>query len=516
MKAQTLRAYQWVHTWTGIVAGLALFVAFLAGALTMFQDNIACWERPEARHLQPSDKDVDRLVASVLAAHPSAAARLGVMWPSAAMPDPTAFWFEQGRWRFAALDRRSGPARASASGLVLLDTPRLSVFLNRLHYALAVPPFGMYLMGAVSIAFGFAMLSGLFLHWPRLAKDIFALRPGPNRKRFWQDAHNALGLFALPFYAMIAVTGAFMCLTTVIAFIFNVAFGHQLAAALPDMWSPSAVFAPASQARANLAPVDAAGLLAAARHEVPGLEPEWVTFVDYGKPTGTAEVWGNVPKALGTRGAVELRLTSGVVTGRQYAGMRDANHAIGSAMYGLHFGTYGGLALRWIYFAVGLGGAAMVFTGNLMWLEARRRRQAAMQPLAMRNMARATVGVCVGTCVGIAVAFVGARLVSSLKADCVFGVAFALSLVHCAWRAPILAARDLLGFAAVACVGIVLADVVMDADGMMISIKQHDWALLGIDAVALGAAVLFSYGARVTHLRATRGSASGVWAGIAA
>ena len=47
------------------------------------------------------------------------------------------------------------------------------------------------------------------------------------------------------------------------------------------------------------------------------------------------------------------------------------------------------------------GRAAMVVTGNLMWREARRKRDAAMQPRAARNVARVTVGVCVGTCVGL-------------------------------------------------------------------------------------------------------------------
>ncbi|MGG1944622.1 PepSY-associated TM helix domain-containing protein [Trinickia sp. NRRL B-1857] len=516
MRTQTLRAYQWLHTWTGIVAGLALFVAFLAGALTMFQDQIGRWERRQAWHVQPSAGDVDRLVAAVLVAHPTAASRLGIMWPSPAMPDPTAFWFERGHWHFAALDRRAASASASASAsagaLVPLDTPRLAPFINKLHYALALPPFGMYLMGAVSIAFGFAMVSGLIVHWPRLAKDLFALRPGKNRKRFWQDAHSALGLFPLPFYAMVAVTGAFMCLTTAIAFVFNIAFDHRLSAALPAMWSPSTLAAPGYGELPNAGPLSAEQLLAAARREVPDLEPEWVTFTDYGKSNGRAEVWGDVPKALGTRSAVALRLTSGTVTGSQHAGARDANHAIGSAIYGLHFGTYGGLALRWAYFALGLCGAAMVFTGNLMWLEARRKRDVAMQPLAARNIARLTVGVCVGTCVGLAVAFVGARCLPGVGADRVFCIALALSLGHCVWRAPIFAARDLLMAAAVASASIVIVDVALGAGDWLRSIVQNDGAVFGVDLVAAAAALLFAYGAHIVHRRAKRGATTGVWA----
>jgi uncharacterized iron-regulated membrane protein len=209
---------------------------------------------------------------------------------------------------------------------------------------------------------------------------------------------------------------------------------------------------------------------------------------------------------------VALRLTSGVVAGSQYAGSRDANHAIGSTIYGLHFGTYGGLALRWAYFALGLCGAAMVFTGNLIWIEARRKRHVAMQPRAARNIARLTVGVCIGTCVGLAVAFVGARCLPGIGANRVFGIAFALSLVHCAWRAPIFAARDLLMAAAVASASIVVADAVLGAGDWLHAVAQNDGAPRGVDLVAAAAALLFTYGALIVHRRAKRGATTGVWA----
>ena len=513
MRAQTLKVYQWLHTWTGIVAGLVLFVAFLGGAITLFRDAIGRWERPEARHVQASVADVDRLAAAVLAAHPTAATRLGIMWPTAEKPDPIAFWFEDGRWRYVALDRRTVDGSTPPS-LISLDTPGLAAFMNRLHYALALPPFGMYLMGAVSIVFGFALVSGLIMHLPRLSKDVFALRPGKNRKRFWQDAHNALGFFALPFYAMIAITGAFMCLTTAIVFVFNIAFGHELSAALPAMSSPVVqAAAPSRQGAGNATPLPAGQLLKAARRRVPEFEPEWMTFIDYGKAGGFVEVWGDVLKTLGTQGAIALRLDTGAVIGSQTAGSRDANHAIGSAIYGLHFGTYGGQMLRWIYFVLGLCGAGMVLTGNLMWLEARRKRDAAMQPRAARNVARATVGVCVGTCVGIAVAFLGALCWPQIGAGRCFGVALAACIGYCALRTPIIAARDLLSVAAIASASIAIADAALTDDGLIHSIARHDWALATIDMAALLASVLFAYGARIAHRRATRGAITGVWAG---
>ena len=49
MKADTLRAFTTLHTWTGLVTGLALFIAFYAGALTVFHGALHSWEQPATR-----------------------------------------------------------------------------------------------------------------------------------------------------------------------------------------------------------------------------------------------------------------------------------------------------------------------------------------------------------------------------------------------------------------------------------------------------------------------------------
>lgn len=52
MKAEHLRIYRSVHTWTGIISGLALFIAFYAGALTVFKGPLRAWATPPAAHMQ--------------------------------------------------------------------------------------------------------------------------------------------------------------------------------------------------------------------------------------------------------------------------------------------------------------------------------------------------------------------------------------------------------------------------------------------------------------------------------
>ena len=51
MRGEILRLYKSVHTWTGIVAGMLLFVCFYAGALTIFAEPLARWASPPTRRL---------------------------------------------------------------------------------------------------------------------------------------------------------------------------------------------------------------------------------------------------------------------------------------------------------------------------------------------------------------------------------------------------------------------------------------------------------------------------------
>ncbi|MGE8473992.1 MAG: PepSY domain-containing protein, partial [Paraburkholderia hospita] len=43
MRTDLLRVYKTVHTWTGVICGLALFICFYAGAITMFKDQLIDW-----------------------------------------------------------------------------------------------------------------------------------------------------------------------------------------------------------------------------------------------------------------------------------------------------------------------------------------------------------------------------------------------------------------------------------------------------------------------------------------
>ena len=62
----------------------------------------------------------------------------------------------------------------------------------------------------------------------------------------------------------------------------------------------------------------------------------------------------------------------------------------------LHFIQFEHWPLRWIYFVLGLSGCAMIATGYVYWLEARRRRPRGQGVPGMRLVAGLTVGAVTG------------------------------------------------------------------------------------------------------------------------
>lgn len=516
MKASTIRTFTTVHTWTGLLAGFALFVAFYAGALTMFHDEIDTWAVPRAEMARADALDrAHHMVADIVAKHPAAAESIGVTYPAEhPSHEVAAYWMEKdGTWRTQALeDNGARDAEDHEHGL--------ADFVYELHYDLGIPAIGIYLMGVVSVVYGLALLTGLLIHLPNLVREMFALRPGHNLKRLWQDAHNVIGILSLPFHIIFAITGALLCLTLVMLVAFNtVAFDGKLMGAFERMTSAMPETKDKGGAAVMLTPAElgARARQAALAAGAASFDPDYMRYVHYGHRGAAAEVRGTSTKTLGEYGMVSLDAADGHVLQVQVAGARDANHATYAAIFGLHFGTFGSLSLRWLYFLLGLAGAFLFYSGNLLYIETRRKRRQADQPMKVRAMATATVGVCLGTCFALSATFLanllgplaGAEPTSFVQPVCF--TAFALAILWTFWRKPAKAAVDLLGATAIVSIAVGLLDVSIHHDRLARTLAEGELAVLGVDLVAVAMGAGFAWLAVATRRRAVDGDPCSVW-----
>lgn len=392
MRADRLRRYIDLHSWVGIVAGLALFVAFFAGAVNMFHDRIGVWQAAD----QGAGGDLQTLLDGFLRDHPDAGAaplylvtgqRPSILWYNAAA----------GAWqhRYAAGDGDGGAHSDLAD------------FIDELHYQLAIPDVGLYLMGLVSVLYGAALISGLMIHWPRLRREFFALRHQGNTRRYWKNLHNLIGVISFPFHLIFAVTGAVLCGSAVLSLVLGaLVFGAPMQGAV-DQATRAWPAPQASGQRVAMAGID--DYLSVARQRVPGLEVQWLGLQRYGDKNAVIDVAGVVPGAVAHHAHVVLRGDDGTVLRVIRPGHRSFNQAVLSPLYALHFGDYGGAPVRWLYFGLGLLGALLFVSGNLLWCERRTDRRGPSRSAAL--MLRLTLGVTLGVVAGIAMAFLASKLV---------------------------------------------------------------------------------------------------------
>ena len=513
--SQTLRTFTTLHTWVGLVAGFALFVAFYAGALTLFHHDLPLWQTPHAVDTPAASlDDAQRLLEGVLERHPAARTHVGMTFPGADHPQPIAYWQDaQGTWLYAWLDHYDGSVTPPQTGLAEL--------VNELHYSLGLPVAGTYLMGIVSLLYGVALLSGLVIHLPKLLGDLFALRPGRNLKQMWQDAHNVIGVLSLPFHLMFAVTGALLCLVFLqMAALNPLIFDGKLLQAVPAAMDTAPVREPGGQpgTATNLRMLHARAIEVARAQGVADFEPAFLKLAHAGDANATIEITGESGGTLGPLGAVGLDAASGRLLSSQLPGQRDANHATLSAAYALHFGEFGNGVVVWLYFLLGLGGAFLFYSGNLLWIESRRKRRQVEQGRAQINMARATVGVCIGLCVAVSASFVGAQVLEQVAPHAVdHGIrwicftTWGACALWAALRRPDQAARELLWAAAVSTALVAVAHGALTGYWPWVSAARGYWPLFWVDAVALALAFGFATLARASLRRARHGDPNSVW-----
>lgn len=392
IRPDIVQVYRDIHSWVGILCGLFLFVAFYAGSISMFEQPLQNWLTPDTALPPPAKmEEAQTLVQKALAEYPEAGRhynivispdhdqRVRLMWPK----DPT--------------HRGHGPqdlvfAGLSANGELVSTTRRPSeipFFIDQLHEQVGLPlphATARYVMGCVALAYFLALVSGIVAFLPALKKMLFAVRLDTGARKVWLDLHNLLGFFSLPFHCVIALTAAVFAfhepVFTIQEKLFhssavigqNVAHGHKA----PD--KSRAHNDESLAGRESL--MSPSGLLAVLQQQAPGFVVDTLEYTAQhgkGKSSLALRVSGHderYPMRGATNGFAMVDPASGKILSADYLpGHQPAGLAVLTAFFALHFGSYGGLPVRWGYYCLGVVGAFLFYTGNRLWILARLRRE---------------------------------------------------------------------------------------------------------------------------------------------
>lgn len=458
MHITSLKNYKAIHTWTGIIASLFLFVVFVAGAFTMFQAPLNRWVLQDESRLPEIDhRQYDQLIQEVLTTHPEAhSGRLLVNLPSSMPKSAPVTWEVEDEsthtmtyWQ-ASLDKNGELITANTS------ISAIGSFLDHIHRTAGIPgqfgheDIGTLIMGVVSALYLLALISGLIVFLPTWRKDALTLRKGKNSKRFWLDFHNVLGITSLPFHIIIA-------LTTITFAFHDPIYGAMRSWAYGD----HAMFSRLPSGEPNR-PVESLASISQLEASIKQLQPELeVSELLYSRlqsPSPSVRIGGRLP-GYPVRGAELTYAIADPFSAKVgYASMlpnqADTYSTVVGSFFALHFGNYGGDPVRWLYFILGVGGAAIFLSGNILWIESRhRKQQTTTHPNHSRSnvaLSRLTVGVCGGTLLGILAAIGAAKFLNHKSVDIVFWqqagyyTGFFSAILWAYLRPPLIAAQDML------------------------------------------------------------------------
>ncbi|SDV46101.1 PepSY-associated TM helix domain-containing protein [Chitinasiproducens palmae] len=393
----------WLHGWAGLVVGWVLFTIFVMGTATYYRDDISRWMQPEPIGQATAEQTLERALTRLTQTSPHAS-----RW-FIDMPDREdarvriGSQERKGRFKSERLDPATGePVQARDT----LGGDFFYAFHFQLYYF--SPLIGRWIIGVCAMIMFIAMISGVITH-RRIFTDFFTFRPRKDQ-RSWLDFHNASAVLALPFHLMITYTGLVTLMTLYMPMPYQAAYRGDRQAFNREVFDFAPVDKPSGKP-ATLAPI---GPMMTQAERIWGNGTVSRIFVEN---PGDASALVKMTRDRQSRISRESQtITFDGATGqvRRIAPVPGPATATYGTMYGLHMALFASGPLRVLFFFSGLGGAAMVATGLLLW--ARKHRQKDEKHAKKAG----THGVRFGT-----------RLVESLNVAAVVGLP--LSMVAYLW-----------------------------------------------------------------------------------
>ena len=343
------------HSWLGLCVGALMYLVCLSGALLVFFEEFERWEQPGIQEYQDySIKQIELAIEDFLSRVEKVPSSLYVVLPTTAVPRIHISGDEQ-EW----FVNRDGS---------LSDSPvkGWTHMLAELHIYLHLPhTVGLIVVGILGVMLCSLIFSGLVAH-PRIFKDAFCFRLGGSKQTEQVDIHNRLSVWGTPFYLIIGATGAFIGLLSVMAVVAAPAFfaGDREAVV-------SAVYGDDPILQQPVEKFDYARAFSQLQAYQPDAKPIYLVLQNLNTQSQFLEVAATLPQRLIYSEMYRFKPNGDVIN---HQGLSDGSvgRQIAYSVYRLHFGHFGGFAVKVIYAILGLALAFISASGINIWLIKRK------------------------------------------------------------------------------------------------------------------------------------------------
>lgn len=495
MKEGFRQSMAWLHTWSGLVVGWILFAVFVTGTLSSFRPEISHWMRPELRDAHTEPGAVARVIRTLQERAPNAQ-RWFIQPPTPREPAVRVSWTN------SAFDQANGHPRfenavfdaASGAELQSRDT-RGGEFLYRFHFELSMKPiWGRWVVGFCAMFMFVAIVSGVITH-KKVFKDFFTFRPNKGQ-RSWLDAHNALGVLALPYHLMITYTGMVTLMFMYMPWGVKANYGSDT----QSFFAEALAFAPETKAAdvpgtlTNFEP-----LLKEAASRWNGASPALIAVHHPGDANSRVEFRRDDQGRLSH--SSQTLLFEGV-SGKliSAAGEEPAAAQTYSVLYGLHIAHFSSGMLRWMFALSGLAGILMVASGLVLWSVKRapERVKLGRTPVGHRLVDILNIGAVAGLPIAIAAFFWANRLLPleipqrAAWEIRIFFIAWLLSLAGAMLQPARAAWRTQFTVAALLFALLPVLNALTTEAHLGVTLAQGNWVYAGFDLTMLGLGALLA------------------------
>jgi uncharacterized iron-regulated membrane protein len=504
MKDRFRQSMAWLHTWTGLVVGWVLFFVFLTGTFGYVNAEVDLWMRPEQRVVDARESDGRLLLLAqrrLRERAPDAELWQIVLPGRRGSYDFSIYWRAwpaPGKERGASARGTLDPLTGAPSEAKVRETGG-GTALYVMHYALHYLParLAYYLVGICTMSMFIAILTGVIAH-KRIFRDFFTFRTSKGQ-RTWLDAHNLLGVTALPFHLMITWSGLIFFLFTYMPLALDTLYpkGEGRLRFASDVYGVERQIRSPDSVAAEL--ISLASLLPVVEEKWGTGKVERVSVHHAGR--ANAEVVFRARHVSVKRDRPSLRFdgVTGEFLGDETDGQSGAAR-FNSVLLALHEGRFAGPVLRFLYVIAGLVGSAMIGTGLLFWSA---KRKAKLRKTDKPNFGIAAVdvlnlGTTIGLPFGIAAYFWANRL---LPAEMDTRAAWEIHVMFIAWAGSFLyaAARpldrawvELCWLAAAAWALLPLLNALTTHRHPGVTILEGDWVFVGFDLSAFATGLFFT------------------------
>jgi uncharacterized iron-regulated membrane protein len=336
-----------LHSWAGLKLSVFMFFISLTGTLAVFAHEIDWLITPELRvETAPERVSYGRMLASARARYPD--------WTFFYLSEPIEPWFAAELVAFTPQDERRRIYIDPYSGEITGDVDWFNAhrILRETHRNLMLPPaIGVPIVSLLAIPLLISVVTSFWIY-KRWWKGFFKKPRSGRKRRFWGDIHRLTGLWSLAFLFIIAITSLW-----------------YLVESLGGRAPPAADIPRGDPERA---PIEVSGddldrMFEHALRAYPELDVERVLLpLNHGQPVALLGQTGAIlvrPRA----NAIAFDPASGDEVHRHHARQLDVHQRISEAADPLHFGTFGGLATRVLWFVFGVGMCALSLTGVYLY-----------------------------------------------------------------------------------------------------------------------------------------------------